>query len=61
MNSLHESGSEYDSDSDISSYPLKSIDASGNFDIKKEMDITIFDDILAAFINSRYMAPLVAL
>jgi len=52
---------DYESDSDASNYLLRSVDANGNFDIKKEMDVTVFDDIIAAFINSRYMAPLVAL
>ena len=47
-------------DVDISNYSFKGGN-SAVFDIQKEMNVTVFDDMLAALINSRFVAPLVAL
>ena len=48
-------------DDDINSYLFKSGNSGSVIDIQKEMDQTVFDDMLAALINSRFIAPLVAL
>ena len=47
-------------DDDIDNYSFKSGN-SAVIDIQKEMNLTVFDDMLAALINSRFVAPLVAL
>ena len=48
-------------DDDINSYVFKSGSSGSVIDIQKEMDQTVFDDMLAALLNSRFIAPLVAL
>ena len=47
-------------DVDISNYSFKGGN-SAVIKILKEMNLTVFDDMLAALINSRFVAPLVAL
>lgn len=49
-----------DMDEDIDSYKLRCIHSS-EIDVQKEMDHTVFDDMVTAFTNSKLLAPLVAL
>ena len=61
MQDFVDSHHEDEEEDDISSYSFKSGNSGSVIDIQKEMDQTVFDDMLAALINSRFIAPLVAL
>lgn len=61
MQDFVDSNHDDEEEDDISTYAFKSGNSGSVIDIQKEMDQTIFDDMLAALINSRFIAPLVAL